>query len=62
MADRWAGRFTWIVMALALATFLFWWLLGTELFPQVLDGMAHGPGHHRSLGSGAETPYALALQ
>ena len=62
MADRWAGRFTWIVMALALATFLFWWLLGTELFPQVLDGMAHGPGHHRSLGSGAETPFALALQ
>jgi len=62
MADRWAGRFTWIVMALALATFLFWWLLGSELFPQVLDGMAHGPGHHRSLGSGAETPFALALQ
>ena len=62
MADRWAGRFTWIVMALALATFLFWWLLGSELFPQVLGGMAHGPGHHRSLGSGAETPFALALQ
>ena len=62
MADRWAGRFTWIVMALALATFLFWWLLGSDLFPQVLDGMAHGPGHHRSLGSGAETPFALALQ
>ena len=62
MADRWAGRFTWIVMALALATFLFWWLLGSDLFPAVLDGMAHGPGHHRSLGSGAETPFALALQ
>ena len=62
LADRWAGRFTWIVMALAAATFIFWWLWGTELFPQVLQGLAHGHGHHRSLGSGAETPFALALQ
>ena len=62
LADRWAGRFTWIVLALALATFLFWWLWGTALFPQVLQGMAHGQGHHRSLGAGAQTPLALALQ
>ena len=62
LADRWAGRFTWIVLALALATFLFWWLWGTSLFPQVLTGLAHGHGHHRSLGAGASTPLALALQ
>jgi Cu2+-exporting ATPase len=62
LADRWAGRFTWIVLALALATFLFWWLRGADLFPQVLQGMAHGQGHHRSLGAGAQTPLALALQ
>ncbi|MFZ4567108.1 MAG: heavy metal translocating P-type ATPase [Prochlorococcaceae cyanobacterium] len=62
LADRWAGRFTWIVLALALATVLFWWLWGTQLFPEVLHGLAHGHGHHRSLGAGADTPLALALQ
>ena len=60
MADRWAGRFTWIVLAIALLTFAFWWLWGAALFPQVLSGMVHG--HHQSLGSAAETPFALALQ
>ena len=62
LADRWAGRFTWIVLALAITTFLFWWLIGTELFPQVLAGMPHAAGHHRSLGAGANTPVGLALQ
>ncbi|MFW6732449.1 MAG: heavy metal translocating P-type ATPase [Synechococcus sp.] len=62
LADRWAGRFTWIVLGLALATFLFWWLWGTQLFPEVLQGLAHGHGHHRSLGAGADTPLALAMQ
>jgi Cu2+-exporting ATPase len=61
-ADRWAGRFTWIVLDLAVITFLFWWLLGTDLFPQVLHGLSHGHGHHRSLGAGADTPIGLALQ
>jgi Cu2+-exporting ATPase len=62
MADRWAGRFTWIVLAIALITFGFWWLWGAALFPQVLGAVAHGHGSHQSLGSGAETPFALALQ
>ncbi|WP_341881922.1 cation-translocating P-type ATPase [Synechococcus sp. UW140] len=62
LADRWAGRFTWIVLALAALTFLFWWLVGTQLFPEVLHGLSHGHGHHRSLGAGANTPVGLALQ
>jgi len=58
LADRVAGRFTGAVLLLALATLLFWWLWGAQLWPQVLH--AHG-GHH-SLGQGATTPFSLALQ
>ena len=70
LADRVAGRFCYGVIALALATFLFWWLFGAEHWPQVLQassvGMPHahqaGHAHHAGLGSGAETPIGLALQ
>ena len=77
LADRVAGRFCYGVMALALATFLFWWLFGASHWPQVLQadapglphahGMAHGmvhgaQSHHSGLGSGATTPIGLALQ
>ena len=63
LADRLAGRFTLVVLALALATLLFWWLLGTQLWPQVLNS-PHAAGHvgHGVLGTSAETPFALALQ
>jgi Cu2+-exporting ATPase len=72
LADRVAGRFTLIVLALALATFLFWWRWGTELWPQVLQAapalpalapVAHGAhGGHTALGGGATSPFSLALQ
>ena len=73
LADRVAGRFCYGVMALALATFLFWWLFGASHWPQVLQaaapglphahGMVHGAqSHHSGLGSGATTPIGLALQ
>ena len=70
LADRVAGRFCYGVIALALSTFLFWWLFGAEHWPQVLQassmGMSHahqvGHAHHAGLGSGAETPIGLALQ
>jgi len=64
LADRIAGRFTPLVLALAAATFLFWWQWGTRLWPQVLMAgpSVHLHGGHRSLGMGAETPLALALQ
>ena len=68
LADRLAGRFTLVVLALALATLLFWWLLGTQLWPQVLQqpaplAGAHGAhAGHPMLAVAAETPFALALQ
>ncbi len=68
LTDRVAGRFTLVVLALAAATFVFWWRWGSELWPQVLQqahhGGAHGAGHagHGVLGAAAETPLSLALQ
>lgn len=72
LADRVAGRFCYGVVALALGTFLFWWLIGTALWPQVLhvpsaamaamDHAVMGHAHHAGLGSGAATPIGLALQ
>ena len=66
LADRVAGRFCYFVIGLALAAFLFWWLIGADLWPQVLEASAPGmmahPMHHAGLGSGAETPIGLALQ
>jgi len=64
LADRVAGRFSVAVLLLALATLLFWWLWGTQLWPQVLQAglPLHAHGGHHSLGQGASTPFALALQ
>ncbi|QVL53231.1 MAG: cation-translocating P-type ATPase [Cyanobium sp. M30B3] len=64
LTDRVAGRFTVLVLALAAATFLFWWLWGTTLWPQVLhpDSAHGGHGGHGVLGVSAETPLSLALQ
>jgi Cu2+-exporting ATPase len=64
LTDRVAGRFTYLVLALALATFLFWWLWGTTLWPEVLHLQHHDGGHagHGVFGVSAETPFSLALQ
>ena len=73
LADQVAGRFALVVLALALGTFLFWWLWGTRLWPGVLvdpamAAMAQGGGHaglhggHGVFGARASTPLALALQ
>lgn len=67
LADRVAGQFTRLVLALAVATFLFWWLWGTRLWPRVLDPSAAGmalpmthPGHgHLAV---SLTPLSLSLQ
>ena len=51
-----------------MVTFLFWWQLGSRLWPQVLEMpmamMDHGSGHalHGGLGAGAQTPFGLGLQ
>ena len=64
LTDRVAGRFSVAVMLLALATLLFWWLWGAQLWPQVLAAApsSHAHGGHQSLGMGAETPFVLGLQ
>ena len=64
LADRVAGRFAVVVLALALATFLFWWLWGTRLWPGVLAAASPMGGHHGHAlpGATATTPLALALQ
>ena len=64
LTDQVAGAFTLLVLALALATFLFWWLWGTTLWPQVLQPQHVGSGHggHGVLGVAAASPLSLALQ
>ncbi|MEO1003819.1 MAG: cation-translocating P-type ATPase [Cyanobacteria bacterium J06638_7] len=64
LADRVAGRFSLGVLALAAATFLFWWRWGAERWPQVLAIPLHQSihGSHGLLGGGASTPLSLALQ
>jgi len=65
LADRIAGRFTLLVLGLALATFLFWWLWGADQWPAVLaiDHPGHGGhGDHGVFGIGATTAFGLGLQ
>ncbi|MFN7900896.1 MAG: heavy metal translocating P-type ATPase [Synechococcaceae cyanobacterium] len=71
LADRVAGRFTLVVLLLALGTFLFWWLEGAGRWPQLLAPPTaievHGhhavglPCHGLAMAT-PETPLALALQ
>jgi len=73
LADRIAGRFTLLVLVLAVATFLFWWLWGAALWPAVLSADHHGHGlqpggpdggHgvHGVFGASATTAFGLGLQ
>ncbi|KEF42464.1 MAG: ATPase P [Cyanobium sp. CACIAM 14] len=63
LADRVAGRFTLAVLVLALATLLFWWLWGCQVWPGVLDAPAAGRGLHVHGGAAVTvTPFSLALQ
>ena len=70
LADRVAGSFTQWVLLLAAATFLFWWLWGTTLWPWVLQPvamgsmgpLAHGGHGGHGLITGAMTPLSLSLQ
>nr|WP_286194718.1 heavy metal translocating P-type ATPase [Synechococcus sp. CCY 0621] len=64
LADRIAGRFTLVVLALAVATLLFWWLWGAKQWPEVLltvPAAGHGPHGHGSSAS-PTTPFSLGLQ
>ncbi len=75
LADRVAGRFALAVLLLAACTFLFWWLLGAHLWPQVLrlpagsalamhgaHGLALHAGHGAAAAGDTITPLALGLQ
>jgi Cu2+-exporting ATPase len=63
LADRVAGRFTQVVLALAGATFVFWWLWGTTLWPWVLQPSALHTTHMAHGQSGGDlTPLSLSLQ
>ncbi len=68
LADQVAGNFCYGVLALAAFTFLFWWQLGTRIWPDVLHtakhSFFHGHAHSLtgSLGAGADSPLGLALQ
>ncbi len=64
LADRIAGRFTLVVLALAVATLLFWWLWGAQHWPEVLltaPASGHGSHGHGAAASPA-TPFSLGLQ
>ncbi|MFI0403210.1 MAG: heavy metal translocating P-type ATPase [Cyanobium sp.] len=67
LADRVAGGFTQFVLALAAATFFFWWLWGSRLWPWVLHP-SHGGlvGHAGHLGHGpgvmGTSPFGLAIE
>ncbi len=59
LADQVAGRFCYGVLALALATLLFWWLWGAHLWPTALTTSIQAHGHGNT---GASTPLGLGLQ
>lgn len=44
LADTVAGYFTYGVLAIASLTFLFWYVVGTKIWPDVLSPMAHDMG------------------
>ena len=59
LADLVAGYFAYGVMAIALGTWLFWYFVGTELWPQVL--MASSAQHHQGMLM-PTSPLLLSLQ
>lgn len=62
LADQVAGYFTYGVMAIALLTFLFWYGLGTHLFPEVLMPPTHWTSHgHWTMAEAAMLPTSPLL-
>jgi Cu2+-exporting ATPase len=60
LADTVAGYFAYGVMAVASLTFLFWDLIGTKLYPEVLmAGMSHDMGHEMVM---SPSPLLLSLK
>ena len=61
LADTVAGYFTYGVMAIAALTFLFWYFLGTHLFPQVLMGHSMSLMAHHAAMSAVTAEHLLPL-
>jgi len=60
IADWVAGKFTYIVMTIAFLTFLFWYGIGTHLWPQLWES-ASSMGHHQ-LPSSTGSPLLFSLK
>ncbi|HBE20216.1 MAG TPA: heavy metal translocating P-type ATPase [Cyanobacteria bacterium UBA11149] len=59
LADTIAGYFTSGVLAIAILTFLFWDLVGTRIWPEILSPMADNMGHNMAH---ATSPLLLSLK
>ena len=66
LADKVAGRFCYGVVTFALITFLFWWHIGTKIWPEVLEvstiGFMQDHHLHDHLINTAQTPIGLSFQ
>lgn len=63
LADTVAGYFTYGVMAIATLTGLFWYFVGTQLWPQVLEAAPHAMSHMAMpLAAHSSSPLLLSLK
>ncbi len=66
LADKVAGIFCYGVTTLALTTFLFWWKIGTRVWPEVLEvsntGLMQSHHLHNHLMNTPQTPIGLSFQ
>jgi len=66
LADKVAGIFCYGVTTLALLTFLFWWKIGTRIWPEVLEvsnkGFMQSHHLHDHLINNSQTPIGLSFQ
>ncbi len=66
LADKVAGMFCYGVTTLSLITFVFWWKIGTRIWPEVLEvsstGFMHSHNLHDHLMNTPQTPIGLSFQ
>ena len=68
IADKIAGKFTYLVLIFATSSFFFWWKIAKQIWPHLLKHNSHelitNSSHtlHSSLGSNADNFLSLAIQ
>ncbi len=68
LADLIAGKFTYLVLSISIFSFIFWWKIAPNLWPNLLDknqaiiGLHSNHSLHNSLGSTANNSLSLAIQ